>query len=399
MAIGACDKSDLPQPPMAVPKFEAVYADSIDLNSARLNALVSNPGMLTSFGFVIQADGSTQEITLKAQTDIDTIRAWADNLEPQTKYFFWAKADNGGGITITSDTLTFRTLSIPADTTDTPGVSDTINDPVLPDTTVTPNVTETPDSTVTPNVTEIPDTIVTPTDTIDSKSLYLEFESDFLFKWLKLRYDADNDGRIDTIEAKNINTIEINTDNITSLKGIERLHSLTKITAHGTRIGDSVSGKLEHIDLSGNPDLLELHVEHNVLKDIDFSHNTKLTFVELNLNSITQIDVYMLKEVDLLSVEYNLISTFDCSGLDKLRELHVGHCPNLTSITLDNKVLESLDCADDEALIEIDISKCPLLNGIDFWGCKNLKKVIMSRDQAIGSIRTEPDSNIEFIYE
>lgn len=366
MAIGACDKSDLPQPPIAVPKFEALYADSINLNSARLNALVSNPGMLTSFGFVIQADSSIQEITLKAQTDIDTIRAWADNLKPQTKYLFWAKADNGGGITITSDTLTFKTLPIPADTT---------------------------------NTTEIPDTIVTSTDTIDNKSLYLEFESEILFKWLKLRYDANNDGNIDTIEARNINTIEINTDNISTLKGIERLHSLTKITAHGTRIGDSVCGKLEHIDLSGNPNLLELHVEHNVIKDIDFSHNTKLTFVELNLNRITQIDVSMLKEVDLLSVEYNLISTFDCSGLDKLKELHVGHCPNLTSITLDNKVLESLDCADDEALTEIDISKCPLLNGVDFWGCKNLKKVIMSRNQAIGNIRTEPDSNIEFIYE
>ncbi len=366
MAIGACDKSDLPQPPIAVPKFEAVYADSINLNSVRLNALVSNPGMLTSFGFVIQADSSTQGITPKAQTDNDTIRAWADNLKPQTKYLFWAKADNGGGITITSDTLAFKTLPIPADTT---------------------------------NTTEIPDTIVTSTDTIDNKSLYLEFESEILFKWLKLRYDADNDGNIDTLEARNIHTIEINTDNISTLKGIERLHSLTKITAHGTRIGDSVSGKLEHIDLSGNPDLLELHVEHNVIKDIDFSHNTKLTFVELNLNSITQIDVSMLKEVDLLSVEYNLISTLDCSGLDKLRELHVGHCPNLASITLNNKVLESLDCADDEALTEIDISKCPLLNGVDFWGCKNLKKVIMSRDQAIGSIRTEPDSNIEFIYE
>lgn len=366
MAIGACDKSDLPQPPIAVPKFEALYADSINLNSARLNALVSNPGMLTSFGFVIQADSSIQEITLKAQTDIDTIRAWADNLKPQTKYLFWAKADNGGGITITSDTLAFKTLPIPSDTT---------------------------------NTTEIPDTIVTSTDTIDNKSLYLEFESEILFKWLKLRYDADNDGNIDTIEARNIHTIEINTDNISTLKGIERLHSLTKITAHGTRIGDSVCGKLEHIDLSGNPNLLELHVEHNVIKYIDFSHNTKLTFVELNLNRITQIDVSMLKEVDLLSVEYNLISTFDCSGLDKLKELHVGHCPNLTYITLNNKVLESLDCADDEALTEIDISKCPLLNGVDFWGCKNLKKVIMSRDQAIGSIRTEPDSNIEFIYE
>lgn len=365
-AVVACDESYLPQPPMAVPKFESVYADSIDLNRARFNALVSNPGMLSSFGFVIQADSSTQEIALKAQTDSDTIRAWADNLKPQTKYFFWAKADNGGGITITSDTLAFKTLSIPADTT---------------------------------NTTEIPDTIVTSTDTIYNKSLYLEFESDILFKWLKLRYDSDNDGNIDTIEAQNINTIEINTDNITSLKGIERLHSLTKITAHGTRIGDSVCGKLEHIDLSGNPNLLELHVEHNVIKDIDFSHNAKLTFVELNLNSITQIDVSMLKEVDLLSVEYNQISTFDCSGLDKLKELHVGHCPNLTSITLNNKVLESLDCADDEALTEIDISKCPLLNGVDFWGCKNLKKVIMSRDQAIGNIRTEPDSNIEFIYE
>lgn len=346
VAIAGCDKSDQLQPPMAVPKFEAVYADSIDLSRARLNAVVSNPGMLTSFGFVIQADNSTQELTLKAQTDSDTICAWAKNLKPQTKYRFWAKADNGGGISILSDTVCFETLSVPVDTTS-----------------------------------------------------ILAFEDETLRKWLVLRYDANHDKQIDTIESKNINIIELNTDSISTLKGIERLHSLTKLHAQGTRAGDSVKGKLEHIDLSGNPELRELHVQHNRLKDIDFSNNTKLTFVELNLNDISKIDVSMLKEVDLLSVEYNLISTFDCSGLDNLRELHVGHCPNLTSITLNNKVLESLDCADDSELTEIDISKCPLLNGVDFWGCKKLKKVIMSHDQAIGTIRTEPGNNIEFIYE
>ncbi len=360
-AIWSCDNLDSLQPPVAVPDFQTVYADSINQNSARLNAVVSNQGMLTSFEFIIQADSSNQELPLKALAHNDTIRTWAYNLEPQTKYRFWAKADNGGGISIFSDTAYFETLPAP------------------------------PDTTLNPDNSHKPDTI--------NESLYIDFENEILRKWVVLRYDANDDGQIDTIEAKDINTIELNTDSISSMKGVERLHSLTKLTAHGTRVWDSVYGKLEHLDLSGNPDLRELHVEHNKLKDIDFSNNTKLTFVELNLNDITQIDVSMLKEVDLLSVEYNLINTFDCSGLHKLKELHVGHCPNLTSITLDNKVLESLDCADDEALTEIDLSKCPLLNGVDFWGCKNLKKVIMSRDQAIGNIRTEPDSNIEFIYE
>ena len=345
-AIAACENNDLLQPPMTVPRFKTVYADSVDLSSARLNAVVSKTGMLSSFGFVIQADGSTRELALKAETISDTIRAWAESLKPQTKYRFWAKADNGGGISILSDTVYFETLSVPVDT-----------------------------------------------------ARILAFEDETLRKWLVLRYDANHDNQIDTIEAKDINTIELNTDSISTLKGIERLHSLTKLHAQGTRVGDSVKGKLEHIDLSGNPELRELHVQHNRLKDIDFTNNTKLTFVELNLNDIIQIDVSMLKQVDLLSVEYNLISTFDCSGLDNLTELHVGHCPNLTSITLNNKALESLDCADDKALTEIDISKCPMLNGVDLWGCKNLKKVIMSQGQVIGSIRTEPGSNIEFIYE
>ena len=345
-ALVGCDNTDLLRPPVSVPDFQNVYADSINPRSARLNAVVSNHEMLTSFGFVIKADNNTQELLINAQSNSDTIRAWADNLIPQTKYRFWAKTDNGSGISLFSDTVCFMTLSAPVDTTKT-----------------------------------------------------IFFEDENLRKWIVLRYDANNDGQIDTIEAKSINVIELNTDNIYSLKGIERLHSLTKLTAHGTRIGDSVYGKLEHIDLSGNPDLKELHIEHNKLKDIDLSNNTKLTFIELNLNDISQIDVSMLKEVDLLSVEYNLISTFDCRGLDMLKELHVGHCPNLTSITLNNKALESLDCADDSALTEIDISRCPLLNGVDFWGCKNLQKVIMSHDQAIGNIRIEPDSNIEFVYE
>ena len=345
-AIIGCEKTDSLQPPMTVPKFEAVYVDSINQDRARLNAVVSNQEMLTSLGFVIQSDNSTIESTLYADLSNHTIWAWADNLEPQTKYRFWAKADNGGGITLFSDTVSFETLSVPVDTTN-----------------------------------------------------ILLFENENLRKWLTLRYDSNKDGNIDTTEAKNITIIDLRTDSIPSIKGIERLHSLTKITAHGTRIGDSVCGKLEHIDLSGSPDLRELHVEHNKLKDIDFSNNTKLTFVELNMNEITQIDVSMLKEVDLLSVEHNLITRIDCSGLDRLTELHIGHCPNLTSITLDNKVLESLDCAGNSMMTEIDLSKCPMLNVADFWGCNNLTRIIMSHDQTIGTLTIEPDINIEFIYE
>lgn len=366
-AVVGCDIADSLQPPIVVPKFDVVYADSIHDSYARLNAVMSNSETLTSFRFVIQVDSSNLEQSYRVQLLSDTIQTWVENLKPDTKYLFWAKADNGGGITLFSDTSSFTTLPVPIDTTSTP---DNQDNPIAPD-----------------------------TINNNDKSYYIEFENETLRKWITLRYDADKDGKIDTIEAKGVHTIELNTDNISSLKGIERLHSLTKLHAEGTRIGDSVKGKLEHIDLSGNPELNQLYVPHNRLKDIDFSNNTKLASVQLNLNDITQIDVSMLKEVRLLSVEYNLISTFDCSGLDNLRELHVGHCPNLTSITLNNKILESLDCADDSVLTEIDISKCPLLNGVDFWGCTSLKKVIMSRDQAIGSIRTEPDSNIEFIYE
>lgn len=375
-AVVGCDVADSLQSPIAAPRFDVVYADSIHDSYARLNAVVSNSETLTSFRFVIQVDSSNLEQSYKVDLLSETIQTWVEDLKPDTKYLFWAKADNGGGITLFSDTSSFVTLPVQTDTTSTP---DNPNNPIVPDTINNPIV---------------PDTI----NNID-KSYYIEFENETLRKWITLRYDADKDGKIDTIEAKGVHTIELNTDNISSLKGIERLHSLTKLHAEGTRIGDSVKGKLEHIDLSGNPELLQFYAPHNRLKDIDFSKNTKLISVQVNLNDITQINVSMLKEVQLLSVEYNLISTFDCSGLDNLRELHVGHCPNLTSITLNNKVLESLDCADDSELTEIDISKCPLLNGVDFWGCKKLKKIIMSRDQAIGSIRTEPDSNIEFIYE
>lgn len=357
--VTGCDNAEALLPPSMAPKFDIVFVDSIHQTEARLGAVVSTSGMLSSFGFVIKQEGSSDKHAIRAGFYGDTIYALANNLKPETSYCFWAEASNGGGITICSDSITFKTLAIKQDT--------------------------------------IPDIIST--DTISADSGYVVFKSRFLEQWLLLRYDNNNDGHIDRTEAQSIAKIEISTDNVTSLSGIEALGSLGYLHAEGTRNGNVGLGQLEEIDLTHNPQLYHLCLNHNKIRKLDFSANPGLVDVYLCMNQLDSIDLSMLHSLNLIDLEYNNLHTVDFRGLNNLREIHIDGCIYLESISFDNRLLESFTCTGCPLLTEIDLSKCPVLNVADLSDCGNLTKVILSSNQAISALRTDPGVTIEYVNE
>ena len=372
--VTGCDNADALLPPAVVPKFDAVFVDGVGQTDARLGAVVSNAAMLTSFGFGIQTEGGSDKRILRAGLFGDTVFASADNLSPETTYRFWAEASNGGGITISSDSITFKTAAIPQDTV--PEIpTDTV--PVAPVDTIS----------------------VVPQDTVKADTGYVVFKSSYLERWLVLRYDKNNDDHIDGAEAKSIAKIEIGTDNVTSLGGIEALGNLGYLHAEGTRDGNVGLGQLEEVDLTHNPQLYHLCLNHNNIRKLDFSANPRLVDVYLCMNLLDSIDLSTLHSLSLIDLEYNNLHTVDFRGLNNLREIHIDGCIYLESMQFDNRLLDSFTCTGCPMLTEIDLSKCPLLNGADLTDCGSLKKIKLSRKQVLGALRIDPGVIIEYVDE
>lgn len=106
-----------------------------------------------------------------------------------------------------------------------------------------------------------------------------------------------------------------------------------------------IDNKIEQVDLTKNPELTKFYAQGNLFEEIDFSknpkleavqllacrnlravdftHNPKLNYAELEQTAITSIDVSHNPELLLLSVSSTEIGSLDVTKNPKLRELYV----------------------------------------------------------------------------
>lgn len=82
------------------------------------------------------------------------------------------------------------------------------------------------------------------------------------------QFDTDKNGYISFKEIKAIKVLSLNTDAIADIGEIRMMPELTSLTCRGTSSG---SGRLEQLDLSGNPLLQKLDVRGNRLTALDVS--------------------------------------------------------------------------------------------------------------------------------
>lgn len=214
-------------------------------------------------------------------------------------------------------------------------------------------------------------------------------------------FDINNDGLLSFKEAKNVSSIYINPEIISSLDGIAYFSALRYLDCG--LVYDSASGaengpwrfyregkevisqlkslnvshnnqleyincqanqlteldvsknpllenincsfnQLETLDLENNIELRSLRCYHNGLRSINNTNNSKLGIFDCHDNPLLSLDVSQCKELYFLWVDSEYITNLDLSQNEKLSELLL-YCDNLMSLDLsNNKALTRLDC-------------------------------------------------------
>jgi Leucine-rich repeat (LRR) protein len=207
-------------------------------------------------------------------------------------------------------------------------------------------------------------------------------------------YDSDKDGHLADTEAEAITKIELSTDNISTLEGIQGFPNLNYLHAQGTRKDEKNYGKLTQVDLTGNPKLRHIHLIHNHISKLVLGDQPDLDYLGLDYNDLTEIDVKSFAKLTLLQVSYNKLKTIDVSGLNELDEFHCADNP-IETITLSNPKLVSFRCAG-TLIKELDLSKCPKLNYLDCADCPNLTIIKLAKGQVIGNITKDDKTKFEY---
>ena len=173
---------------------------------------------------------------------------------------------------------------------------------------------------------------------------------DVNFKALILEgYDSNDDGQISTDEALTVTKLNLCTDNISSLEGIECFPNLTHLTCSG-------SGGLTELDLTANNRLRELNVEGNKLKELLLPKNdSRMEVIHCVNNRLTSLDLSGCPNLRILRCWENSLSVLDLSGNLSLEELDCAQNFFFDGLDLShNTKLKILACNED-CLPSIDI--------------------------------------------
>ena len=223
---------------------------------------------------------------------------------------------------------------------------------------------------------------------IDEDNKNIIFEDANFKSYLISKFDKDADGEISYEEALNIRYIDVKTDHITSLSGIEYMTNLQNLHCDGSvKLNNATQeyekqGVLKKLDVSKNINLTNLEASHNQISSLDVSKNTLLLTIRCYNNELTSLDVSnnpnlthlfcsnnnlstlkVGRNLTYLGCNGNNLSTLDLSSALNLKYLE---CNNNNLTTLDiskNSNLKSLDCYNNY-LTTLDVSKVPNLTSL-----------------------------------
>ena len=134
----------------------------------------------------------------------------------------------------------------------------------------------------------------------------------------------------DYVFTSNINTVtylNVNSQNISDLTGIEDFIALSSL-----RFGWN---QLTSVNLSSNTALTSLHCFNNQLISLDVSNNTSITILYCNHNQLTSLDVSSNTSLTGLRCYNNQIGSLDLSNNTSLNYLKA-QANNLSSLDLRN---------------------------------------------------------------
>ena len=210
---------------------------------------------------------------------------------------------------------------------------------------------------------------VTPVPGPVAEPVGINIPDPYFKRYVLENFDVDGDGALSEDEALIIRKIDVVTDKISSMKGIEHFKNLDSLLCRGAAVSeyDDVGhpGLLDSLDVSGNRKLRYLACDKNMLRSLNISDNP---FLEEVLCS------------------YNLLETIDLSSVPRLRELRMW-VNNVGSLDFSNTpLLHTLECGGNQ-ITSVDVSKCPRLGCLNI-GDLRIKELDLSGNPMLGWLGT-----------
>lgn len=209
------------------------------------------------------------------------------------------------------------------------------------------------------------------------------------------QYDKNKDGALSAEEITNATEMNITSENISDLTGIEYLTELKYLDCRYTELTsfdiskntalielDCEDAALTSLDVSKNTALKRLYCDDNQLTSLDLSNNTALTELRCNKNQLTSLDLSKNTALETLYCSSNQLTFLDVSNNTALIYFYCGG-NKLTSLDVSKNVeLGWFSCSNNQ-LTSLDVSQNINLNELY---CKNnqLTSLDLSNNKKIG---------------
>ena len=131
-------------------------------------------------------------------------------------------------------------------------------------------------------------------------------------KYLK-KFDTNNDDILAPAERYAVKEINVASENISNLFGIQCFPNLRKLVCY--------SNQLTELDVSKNTVLEYLDCSNNQLTSLDVRQNTKLDVLWCYQNQLTELDVSQNAALEYLYCQENQLTELDVSRNNKICEL------------------------------------------------------------------------------
>jgi surface protein len=229
-------------------------------------------------------------------------------------------------------------------------------------------------------------------------------DENFLNALINLGIDTDVSGDISYQEAAVVNDLQMASQGITDLTGIEAFTALSTLNVNNNSItsievsnntaltilsatANSITtvdlsnntaleslnlniNPLGELDISNQPSLLNLYCRSCQLSALDVSANTALEVMIINNNNFTTIDLGNNGDLKTLNIQNNNLTALDISNNTMLESL-TAFSNNITAIDLSNNInlvnvslssnpITALDFSSNTLLADLSVSNCSL---------------------------------------
>jgi len=189
-------------------------------------------------------------------------------------------------------------------------------------------------------------------------------------------FDTDNSGKLSETEREDVKDINVYSENIGSLKGMEYFTALASLYCS--------DNQLTSLDLSHNTALAFLYCSDNQLTSLDLSHNTALVYLNCSNNQLTSLDLSRNVALTSLDCYGNQLTSLDVNRATALASLCCSD-NQLTSLDLNGATaLTSLDCANNR-LTSLDLNGVTALKSLNCFS-NQLTNLDLSRNVALTSL-------------